>query len=158
MLAQKQKAHDQAKEESTEKTSATPTPQPQAISPQPLPPIAETAATPKEATPPVSTPLRPLTPLEKTLFELLSDADLGATGFLKVNELKSVLLKLGKVNEISFHSNLKLCVCVCVCLQQLSPEEVTELLSNVGVDVTDDAVGLPYHQLLPHLLVPLQQY
>ena len=112
VLAQKQKAHDQA---TAERTPATPTPEPQVISPQPLPPITETAATPKEATPPVSTPLRPLTPLEKTLFELLSDADLGATGFLKVNELKSVLLKLGKVDKISFPWQLKtVCVCVCV--------------------------------------------
>lgn len=75
---------------------------PTGISPQPLPPIAET---PHETTPPTSTP-RATTPLERTLLELLSDADLGATGFLKANELKAVLLKLGKVKSIPFPSLL----------------------------------------------------
>ena len=76
--------------------------------PQPLPPIPEASpaplpqATPPQAMPPQTTPParhtpRPATPLERTLLELLSDADLGATGFLKANELKAVLLKLGKV-------------------------------------------------------------
>jgi hypothetical protein len=45
----------------------------------------------------MTTPPRVTTPLGKTLLDLLSDADLGATGFLKPNELKAVLLKLGKV-------------------------------------------------------------
>lgn len=101
VLAQKQKLHDQAKELSP--PIATPTDEPdeatsQGIPSQPLPPIADDVPklpTPGP-TPPGSTP-RPATPLEKTLLELLSDADLGATGFLKANELKAVLLKLGKV-------------------------------------------------------------
>lgn len=40
---------------------------------------------------------------------------------------------------------------------QLSAEGVTDLLTQVGVGSADDAVGLPYHQLLPHLLPPLEQ-
>lgn len=91
-MAQKQKSHEQAKDHavSMETNPATPTkPSTQEISPQPLPPILET--------PPDRTPPRATTPLERTLLELLSDADLGATGFLKANELKAVLLKLGKV-------------------------------------------------------------
>ena len=97
-LAQKQKSHDQARGADETDSSVTPTePPPQAISPQPLPPIPET---PHEATPPTSTPPRAATPLERMLLDLLSDADLGATGFLKANELKAVLLKLGKVRLI----------------------------------------------------------
>lgn len=91
-LAQKHKSHDQVKE-----------PEPKLVAPtdeidapvKVLPPIVET---PHETTPPMSTP-RATTPLERTLLELLSDADLGATGFLKANELKAVLLKLGKVRD-----------------------------------------------------------
>ena len=81
----------------TATTEPTPAPPP-GISPQPLPPIPETRVTPREATPPAKP--RPTTPLERTLLELLSDADLGATGFLKANELKTVLLKLGKVGGV----------------------------------------------------------
>lgn len=110
-LAQKQRSHDQIREPPSPSV-ATPTDEPdggtpQGIPPQPLPPIAEhaTSPTPKMPTPgptpPGSTP-RPATPLEKTLLELLSDADLGATGFLKVNELQAVLLKLGKVRSYWF--------------------------------------------------------
>lgn len=94
-LAQKQKSHDQAVATPTDEPDGV---TPQGIPPQPLPPIIEDPPklpTPGP-TPPGSTP-RPATPLEKTLLELLSDADLGATGFLKANELKAVLLKLGKV-------------------------------------------------------------
>ena len=44
-----------------------------------------------------------------------------------------------------------------IIFMQLSAEGVTDLLTQVGVDSNDDAVGLPYHQLLPHLLPPLEQ-
>ncbi len=39
---------------------------------------------------------------------------------------------------------------------QLSPEDLNALLHEVGVDVEDNAVGLPYHQLLPHILPTLE--
>ena len=102
-LAQKQKSHDLAP---VATPPGTDEPDGRGIPPQPLPPIAEDvpmklptpAPTPPSPAPrPASHTPRPATPLEKTLLELLSDADLGATGFLKANELKAVLLKLGKV-------------------------------------------------------------
>lgn len=73
-------------------TMAAASPTPQGIPLQPLPPIPETPPTQDKTTPP-----RAATPLERTLLEMLSDADLGATGFLKANELRAVLTKLGKV-------------------------------------------------------------
>ncbi len=73
--------------------------------PPPTPTPTEKSATPNTDEPDgaaaveTDTPPRAATPLERTLLELLSDADLGATGFLKANELKAVLTKLGKVRK-----------------------------------------------------------
>ena len=56
---------------------------------------------PRPLTPQPSTPSPitsetyfPATPLERTLFELLSDKDLGSTGFVTANELAAVLMQL----------------------------------------------------------------
>ena len=48
------------------------------------------------------------TPLERTLLELLSDKDLGATGFVTASELSAVLASLP--------DNKAVCVCVGCCL------------------------------------------
>jgi len=100
VLSEKQKLHDLSKglpstTTTTEPDGAADTPSTRGISSQPLPPISE--STPPTSHTPATSTSRPATPLEKTLLELLSDADLGATGFLKANELKAVLLKPGKV-------------------------------------------------------------
>lgn len=100
-LSQKQKSHDPPKEPATPTTTPitetdgaiSPLPAPSlGISSQPLPPISETNS--HHGTTP---PSRVATPLEKTLLDLLSDVDLGATGYVTAPELKATLIKLGKV-------------------------------------------------------------
>ncbi len=39
---------------------------------------------------------------------------------------------------------------------QLSSERVTDLLASLGV-ATDEGVGVPYHEFLPHLLSEIKQ-
>ena len=57
------------------------------------PPITPTPTTPQ---PPE--PTRPATPLEQTLLDLLSERDLGSTGFVTANELSAVLIQLSETN------------------------------------------------------------
>ena len=67
------------------------------IPPQPQRPPTPPLITPTyEDTPPITrevTP-RPATPLEQTLLDLLSEKDLGATGFVTANEMTAVLGEL----------------------------------------------------------------
>ena len=71
-----------------------------------IPPVAPRPPTPPPITPTIPhapEPSRPETPLEQTLLDLLSERDLGATGFVTANELSAVLIQLSaaSVNPVS---------------------------------------------------------
>ena len=77
-------------------------------SPEPvIPPTSPLQEQPPSSTPqpgsmpfPTEPPVRPETPLERTLLELLNDKDLGATGFVTASELAAVLASLPDGNAV----------------------------------------------------------
>lgn len=71
----------------------------------PIPPIKGDSPTPAPSQPEATAtepPARVETPLERTLLELLSDKDLGATGFVTANELEDALAALPDNKAVSF--------------------------------------------------------
>ena len=101
---------------------------------------------------------RPPTPLETTLLLLLSNKDLGNTGFVTATELAAALTQLEQGKAVRplcplalIHAFPPTSPPPPLSHTQLTPPEIDQLFSHLGLDVTEGG-GIPYHQTLPQIV------
>ena len=106
---------------------------------------------------------RPPTPLETTLLLLLSNKDLGNTGFVTATELAAALTQLEQGKAVCSLCPLALTYASphtplppsppapTHTHTQLTPSEIDQLFSRLHLDVKEGG-GIPYHHTLPQIV------